>query len=561
MRIEKIKLKNFRSFGDETEIILNPKLNVILGENGSGKSNLFIALKKLALFAENRGNYYPIDESEQKPLFIKSDWYLEKTDEEILIEITLKIDDFLVEDLIPKLMENHEEEDALSPLLKECLGNELIISFKNTHGSNLRLPLIKWGPLYFYNNYLSNSPSNFDPGSNEIIELNNFLNKLLNKLLKFGAIDLPVIFSQYNRPLVSLKGHEFYDDILKIFYENFKLFEDIRHKSENNEIRVKESLDGRYLAALLLGLKNNPEKRIRERFGEIQKKFKEYLPGLNLEITKSHDYVDIRIYSDGGGLEHSIDQSGTGIIEFVIFLSNLIGLEGKIFVFEEPELHLHPSAQRALSKLIKECSTKNQVFVLTHSPPFFDNENLGNNMRVKYNNFNSKIIKPNLLVFDSEEIYKLNKELSRQNKEIFFSRAVLLVEGQTELGAMPIFAKKVGENFDINNIYICPVDGKSSFPIYQKILEEFKIPYFILCDKDALSEGTVNSYSNKIVLDSNFEVFLNNKGFSQLFREARGKVGNSKPRKGTYVAERIDKDDIPKEIKETIEKVIDLSKP
>ena len=49
MIINKITLKNFKSYADETSIVLKPQenKNIILigGENGAGKSTLFEAIK------------------------------------------------------------------------------------------------------------------------------------------------------------------------------------------------------------------------------------------------------------------------------------------------------------------------------------------------------------------------------------------------------------------------------------------------------------------------------------------------------------------------------------
>ncbi len=43
MKITKIRLSGFKSFGVETEINLSPRVNCIVGPNGCGKSNIFDA--------------------------------------------------------------------------------------------------------------------------------------------------------------------------------------------------------------------------------------------------------------------------------------------------------------------------------------------------------------------------------------------------------------------------------------------------------------------------------------------------------------------------------------
>lgn len=50
MSIESITLHNFKSYSDVHITNLNPKINIILGQNGHGKSNFFQAL--LFLFSD-----------------------------------------------------------------------------------------------------------------------------------------------------------------------------------------------------------------------------------------------------------------------------------------------------------------------------------------------------------------------------------------------------------------------------------------------------------------------------------------------------------------------------
>ena len=254
-------------------------------------------------------------------------------------------------------------------------------------------------------------------------------------------------------------------------------------------------------------------------------------------------------------------------MEFVIILINLIGSKNKVFVFEDPELHLHPSAQRSLSRLIESHYKDNQVIIVTHSPLFINRRDITQNSVVRYKDGQTLItqIKPvekpeNEEVFTEEEKYKLYKELSGIKKEIFFSRAVLLVEGDTELSAIPILADKLGKNLDISNVFVCSVDGKHSFEIYQKLLKNFQIPYAILCDKDALNLSNISKCENKVVLDSEFESFLESNESESLLKEAKKEVGQSKARIGRYVAEKIPKEKIPKEFIDIIDKVVNLSK-
>ena len=62
-----------------------------------------------------------------------------------------------------------------------------------------------------------------------------------------------------------------------------------------------------------------------------------------------------------------IDQMGEGVPNIVTLLADLALSEGKLFLIEEPENDLHPTALKALLELIVESSKSNQFVISTHS--------------------------------------------------------------------------------------------------------------------------------------------------------------------------------------------------
>lgn len=72
------------------------------------------------------------------------------------------------------------------------------------------------------------------------------------------------------------------------------------------------------------------------------------------------------IYLPDGSTVH-IEQMGEGVPNIVQLLTSLATSEGKLFLIEEPENDLHPSALKCLLDLIIEGSSRNQFVVSTHS--------------------------------------------------------------------------------------------------------------------------------------------------------------------------------------------------
>lgn len=62
-----------------------------------------------------------------------------------------------------------------------------------------------------------------------------------------------------------------------------------------------------------------------------------------------------------------IDQMGDGVPNIVQLLANLATSSGKLFLIEEPENDLHPTALKSLLNLVAESSKSNQFVVSTHS--------------------------------------------------------------------------------------------------------------------------------------------------------------------------------------------------
>ncbi|CEL24007.1 AAA family ATPase [Methanobacterium formicicum] len=165
-----------------------------------------------------------------------------------------------------------------------------------------------------------------------------------------------------------------------------------------------------------------------------------------------------------------------------------------IFLFEEPELYLHPKAQKILFDALNQISKQHQVIVTTHSPIFFSPKYGGTFIKMKKND-NPVVpcsesfginINDNL---DELELFRLI--CFENNNAAFFSEKILLVEGESDLIFFNHIAKVLKEkwDFDLKNIPIIKMSGKGNVERYRNFFEIFNIDVHSILDLDVIIKG------------------------------------------------------------------------
>lgn len=107
----------------------------------------------------------------------------------------------------------------------------------------------------------------------------------------------------------------------------------------------------------------------RETFREIQRLVSVLLdePDLSLEIPGTEDVI----YVNRQNVRLPLASFGTGLHELIILCVVLAFHKNSIVCIEEPEIHLHPELQRKFLHFIAE-HTDNRYFITTHSNVFLD---------------------------------------------------------------------------------------------------------------------------------------------------------------------------------------------
>lgn len=158
-----------------------------------------------------------------------------------------------------------------------------------------------------------------------------------------------------------------------------------------------------------------------------------------------------------------------------------------LLLFEEPELYLHPQAQRQLMAALAEYAEDHQVLVTTHSPGFFQPGTTGFTRLIKtQTGIKAKPVDLTLKLKDAYQVVT-----HENNEAAFFANRVILVEGDSDTFVYPHLAKLFSEDWDHveRNVMFVKIGGKGNISRYRSFFKQFDVPIHVITDLDALSNG------------------------------------------------------------------------
>jgi predicted ATP-dependent endonuclease of OLD family len=139
-----------------------------------------------------------------------------------------------------------------------------------------------------------------------------------------------------------------------------------------------------------------------------------------------------------------------------------------------------------------------QFILTTHSPFLVSTGEHGDLTSIVRFDMAHAVTRPRRLVTGGErDTARIRKALgeSADARALLFARGVVLVEGGTELGALPewfrksVTAARLGTP-DALNVVIFSVDGDSTFGTFTGFLQAFGVPWAIVCDGSVYRFGT-----------------------------------------------------------------------
>ncbi|MBT3387546.1 MAG: AAA family ATPase [Desulfobacula sp.] len=352
--ISRITLENFFSFRTSTTITLNPGINILLGINGSGKSNFLKAIRLL---------YESIVGNGLEKIFLKewsgfhsvANFNNDKND---YIKLSFEFDS-----------------NAINKITQQ--------EGYHFHGNLIYdISIVQFGATSYYLKEKLYSP-NRNTDKNDFIYME--MDKAQGRIStmekgKIGFQSYPqegrqISFKQTEPVLRQISDPErFYplftlrralEELSAYYCYDTTYSSPVRQPAAYSTEKQLMS-DGQNLAIILNNIKNS-HSFYYEKIEEAVKKINPYFKDINFAFLGSKLYLVLREakLTKSVSIEHISD----GTLRYLLLLSILYNPErGSLVCIDEPETGLHPDMINTISEAIKHASKNTQLIIATHSP-------------------------------------------------------------------------------------------------------------------------------------------------------------------------------------------------
>lgn len=238
--------------------------------------------------------------------------------------------------------------------------------------------------------------------------------------------------------------------------------------------------------------------------------------GLELDFSAydpSNYFKSLKIHPSEEGQIRNFEELGTGqqqilALSFAHAYSRSFIGGSLLLIIDEPEIHLHPLAQKWIARTMFNMAKDGlQIILTTHSSNFINLEflsginlirkdeegtiSVSNNKRNLYEYCLQTGSDPNRTKKDTVVPFYANHSTPHILNG-FFAKEIILVEGPTEELALPIYMNKAGLDTLQESVEVISVTGKGNIAKWWRLFTLYDIPTFVCFDNDANNDGHQN---------------------------------------------------------------------
>lgn len=420
MRCRSVQINNFRSV---KFVILNlSRITVLAGKNSSGKSNIL------------RGIEVVLKQTNHRDKILADDLYPDSTSIHGNLDIVLSYAD---------------KEHIISHINRKLPCPKPIMDFfNNSHYRLMYTAELNKTRAAYYLGYKKTTKYHdlFGRGASKDINIS-LLNKFQSHLNQYYS------YIQLNSSFASISDAQ-HDQMAGTILSQFT--------SGNPEERAKYNKLRDLLFYITEGIG-----------GEIQPaKF----------TTDQHTVAHRLRYEVERKLFVPVINSGDGAQRVALILHYLINMPNELIAIEEPELCLHPGAQRRFRKVLDQLSNEfqKQLIITTHSPIFIDGWESASLYKVEIEKGTTVVSS----VQSQEQTLKLVSNLGIKPSDAFMADGIIWVEGPSDIGVYRTLLRKVGVDLDERNILFMSTGGSILQHLSAKDLRFVHPNFIILLDSD-----------------------------------------------------------------------------
>lgn len=196
----------------------------------------------------------------------------------------------------------------------------------------------------------------------------------------------------------------------------------------------------------------------------------------------SFEFFDIRrqqILSD----INSLSAGQKAIIHLVFEAYGREDLKGGLVIIDEPEIHLHYQFQNEYLHVIRELNAEQscQYILVTHSEALINSSTINQVKRFSLNKEGFTEIKAPKLTIEQKMLIKILD--NTRSTYAFFAKKVLLVEGDTDRYFFKSIILQRYPELD-QEIAVLYIDGKNNYEVWKKLFEDFGLTVYFIADLD-----------------------------------------------------------------------------